>query len=74
MQLLDRIPMVALAIVALLLGLAPFSPEPHLTEKLGMLFAGTLTRPLDIFDLLFHAAPSLLLAAKLVREFTRRQT
>jgi hypothetical protein len=29
-------------------------PEPHLIEKLRMLCACTLVRPLDVFDLLFH--------------------
>mgnify|MGYP001764110598 FL=1 len=72
MEWLDRIPLVVLIIAALTLGLAPFVPEPHLWEKLKMLAAGTLSRPLDIFDLLWHAAPWLLLAAKLVRMATTR--
>jgi len=71
MEWLDRIPLVVLIIAALTLGLAPFVPEPHLWEKLKMLVAGTLSRPLDIFDMLWHAAPWLLLAAKLVRMATR---
>jgi hypothetical protein len=64
---LDRIPLSTLAIAALLLGLAPFFSEPHLWEKLKMLFAGSLERPIDIFDLLMHGAPSILLLLKLVR-------
>lgn len=64
---LDRIPLWILVVVALTLGLAPFVPEPHVWEKLKMLAAGTLSRPIDIFDLLYHAAPWLLLALKLVR-------
>ena len=72
MEWLDRIPLVVLIIAALTLGLAPFVPEPHLWEKLKMLAAGTLSRPLDIFDLLWHAAPWLLLAAKLVRMATTK--
>lgn len=67
MELLDRIPMNLALLAALTLGLAPFVPEPHLWEKLKMLMAGTLVRPLDIFDLALHAAPWLLLCAKLVR-------
>jgi len=67
MALLDQIPLSLLLIAALTLGLAPFFPEPHIWEKLKMLAAGTLSRPVDIFDLLLHAAPFLLLAAKLVR-------
>ena len=54
-------------LAALTLGLAPFFPEPHIWEKLKMLAAGTLTRPIDIFDLLLHAAPWLVVIAKLVR-------
>ena len=72
MEWLDRIPLVVVIIAALTLGLAPFVPEPHLWEKLKMLAAGTLSRPLDIFDLVWHAAPWLLLAAKLVRMATTR--
>jgi hypothetical protein len=71
MSLLDRLPLSILLIAALTLGLAPFVPEPHLWEKLKMLVAGTLVAPVDIFDLLMHGAPVLLLAAKLVRMATR---
>ena len=52
--------------MAVLLALLPFSPEPHLWEKLKMLAAGTLVRPIDIFDLLMHGAPMVLVALKLV--------
>ncbi|RLW68154.1 MAG: RND transporter, partial [gamma proteobacterium symbiont of Stewartia floridana] len=58
---LDRIPMHMVVLPALLLGLAPFVPEPHLWEKLKMLVAGTLHRPIDIFDLLLHGIPVILL-------------
>ena len=67
LELLDRIPLALLALAALALGLAPFFPEPHLWEKLKMLVAGTLSRPIDIFDLVLHATPVVLLAAKLIR-------
>lgn len=67
MKLLDKIPLDMLAVAALLLGLAPFQPEPHLWEKLKMLAAGTLARPIDIFDLLLHGTPVALLIAKLGR-------
>ncbi len=67
MQWLDRIPLNLLAPVAVILALAPFVPQPHLLEKLGMLLAGTLTRTIDIFDLLLHGTPPLLLLIRLVR-------
>ena len=50
MSWIDGIPFPLLVVVALLLGLAPFRPEPHLWEKLKMLGAGTLVRPIAIFD------------------------
>ncbi len=56
-----------LIIIALTLGLAPFSPQPHVVEKLAMLFNGTLSKPIDIFDLLLHGTPWVLLAIKLIR-------
>jgi hypothetical protein len=67
MRFLDRIDLATLAIVAATLGLAPFVPEPHVWEKLGMLASGTLSRPIDIFDLVLHGTPWLLLVAKLAR-------
>jgi len=65
MKWLDRIPYVYIVPLAILLALAPFSPEPHLWEKLKMLFAGTLVRPIDIFDLFLHGTPLLLLVLKM---------
>jgi ABC-type uncharacterized transport system permease subunit len=67
MKWLDRIPLWLIALVAVYMALAPFVPEPHLWQKLKMLFAGELTRPLHLFDLLWHTAPLLLLALKLAR-------
>ena len=64
---LDRIPLGPLVIVAVVLGLAPFVPQPHLLEKLGMLVQGTLSRPVDIFDLFLHGTPVVLLVLKLLR-------
>ncbi len=73
MQLLDRLPWGILIIFAVLLGLAPFAPEPHLVEKLRMLALGTLRRPIDIFDLFYHALPILLLLAKIIRTLMIRK-
>ena len=66
MKWLDKIPYALLLPLALFLALAPFTPEPHLWEKLKMLFAGTLVRPIDIFDLLLHGTPLALLLLKLL--------
>ena len=64
---LDKIPLPLLMALAAWMALAPFTPEPHLVEKLRMLLQGTLTRPLDVFDLLLHAVPLVLLALRLWR-------
>ena len=67
---LDSIPWAVVVLLCLTLGLAPFAP-PHIVEKLRMLLEGRLVRPIDWFDLLFHAIPWLLLALKGVRALTR---
>ena len=70
MKWLDNLGYIPLILISILLGMAPWpaGPLPHLVEKLGMLFSGSLTRPLDIFDLLLHASPIILLLLKIVRD------
>ena len=58
--------------LALFLGLAPFYPQPHIVEKLRMLLAGTLKKPLDIFDLVWHTWPFVLLAYRILRDIRPR--
>ena len=70
---MDETPVWMFAVMALMLGLAPFQPEPHLWEKLKMLVAGALVRPIDIFDLLMHGAGPVLLAVKLLRVSRQRR-
>ena len=67
MKWIDSLRLTPLLLIALFMGLAPFVPEPHLWEKLKMLFSGTLSRPIDIFDLFLHAAPLIVLTIKLIR-------
>jgi hypothetical protein len=59
--------------LVLLLGFAPFLPQPHIVEKLRMLSEGTLKKPIDIFDLFWHAWPFVLLAYRVLRDL-RHQT
>jgi hypothetical protein len=68
---LDKIPIGVLLVVAIIMLLAPFRPMPHVLEKLIMLKNGTLTRPIDIFDLIFHLIPTLLLILKIIRNYNR---
>jgi hypothetical protein len=73
MKWLDRIPYSLLLPLAVVMALAPFAPEPHLWEKLKMLAAGTLVRPIDIFDLFLHGTPLLLLGLKLLSGLSRKK-
>ena len=56
-----------LLLASLTLGLAPFVPEPHSLEKLRMLVRGELNRPVDIFDMIMHLLPLLLLILQVGR-------
>jgi len=60
--------------VAIILGLAPFVPMPHLFEKIKMLYSGTLTKPIDIFDLLLHSAPIIVLAVKFFSDLWEKKS
>ncbi len=64
LALISRLPWSVVLIACATLGLAPFTPEPHVWEKLKMLGSGTLTRPIDIFDLLLHGAPFIVAGLK----------
>jgi hypothetical protein len=66
---LDHIPYALLILFALFMLMAPFRPMPHVVEKLIMLKNGTLTKPLDIFDLLYHIAPTIVLVLKIIRTY-----
>ncbi len=68
-SILDKISYRVIIPLAILMFLAPFHPMPHALEKLNMLLNGTLSRPIDIFDLFFHLIPTLMLLLKLYRSF-----
>ena len=69
-RLLDGISYPVLIFIAVFMLLAPFSPMPHVVEKLIMLKNRSLTRPIDIFDLFFHLIPTILLAIKFIGDFS----
>jgi hypothetical protein len=72
MKILDAIGYPSLVAITLFLGLAPMRPEPHLWEKLKMLTAGTLSKPIDIFDLVMHGTPLGLLCLKIVWDLRQK--
>jgi len=66
MRVIRQFPFPILIVLAVLMLGAPFVPEPHLVEKVRMAMNGTLTRPTDIFDVVWHLLPTALLVWKAV--------
>lgn len=64
MRLIRELPFSILIVATVLMLGAPFVPEPHLVEKARMAMHGTLTRPLDLFDVVWHLLPAALLVWK----------
>ena len=61
-------------IASLTLGLAPFSPEPHIVGKLRWIAGGAVgMQPMDWLDTIMHGAPWLWLAFALIG-LTKGQT
>lgn len=71
MAFLDKIPYSILIVISVLMLLAPFRPMPHVVEKLIMLKNGTLTKPIDIFDLFYHLVPTIVLLLKVYRDYSK---
>jgi hypothetical protein len=65
---MGKLPWHLVIIAALTVGLAPFTPEPHIWEKLNMLSTGDLVHLIDWFDLVLHGTPWLLLILKLITQ------
>lgn len=62
-------------VLALTLGLAPFSPEPHLFGKVRWVLGGAEgMAPSDWLDLLMHGAPWCYLLISLVLVFFDRSS
>ncbi len=70
-SILDKIPYSVLIVIAVFMILAPFKPMPHVLEKLIMLKNGTLTKPIDIFDLFYHLIPTIILLLKVYRSYAK---
>ena len=67
MKWIDKLPLLPLIVVAVFFAIVPLTGTPHLAEKINMLIDGTLSRPIDIFDLFMHATPSVILLIRLAR-------
>jgi hypothetical protein len=66
---IDNLPFSTLIIMAAMLAILPYPMEamPHSLEKIQMLFAGLLSKPIDIFDLIMHTGLIVILFIKSIR-------
>ena len=72
-RILDSVSYPILIFIAVFMLLAPFSPMPHVLEKLIMLIDGKLIRVVDIFDLFFHFSGALVLGIKFLRDYNKKK-
>ncbi|MBF0266154.1 MAG: hypothetical protein HQL46_12890 [Gammaproteobacteria bacterium] len=76
MKFIDRLSWPMIIIMGGFLAIAPYpgAPMPHSIEKIQMLFDGSLSKPIDIFDLIMHTAPIILGSIKAYRQFILKIT
>jgi hypothetical protein len=61
-------------IASLTLGLAPFTPEPHLWGKIKWILGGAVgMQPMDWFDFFMHGTPFLLLLLSLLLKIRKEK-
>lgn len=61
-------------IASLTLGLAPFTPEPHLWGKIKWILGGAVgMQPIDWFDFFMHGTPFLLLLLSLLLKIRKEK-
>ncbi|KYG82280.1 hypothetical protein [Roseivirga echinicomitans] len=59
-------------LLALTLGLAPFTPEPHILGKIKWVMGGANgMQVMDYFDLVLHGTPWVYLIFELIRYFRK---
>ena len=60
-------------VISLTLGLAPFSPEPHLWEKIKWIMSGAEgMRPIDWFDFFLHGTPWVMLVISTIMKIKNK--
>jgi hypothetical protein len=73
MKTLLKLPLAPLVVMSFLLGLAPFTPEPHLIGKIRWVMGGaTGMQPIDWGDLAMHGAPIVVLTFALIARVIER--
>ena len=70
---MDRRPWMLPLVASVSLGLAPFTPEPHVVGKLRWVAGGAVGMGwIDVADLALHGAPWVWLAVVVLRTARRR--
>ena len=65
---MTKFPFIQPLLIALTLGLAPFTPEPHIVGKLRWISGGGAgMQAMDYFDLVLHGVPWLWLIFSLLK-------
>ncbi|MCB1381537.1 MAG: hypothetical protein KDJ73_01130 [Notoacmeibacter sp.] len=68
----ERLPLWPLVFATLVVGLAPYFPEPHIVEKFRWYMEGKHFGWMDVLDIPWHLWPAVLLAAKLLYMYENR--
>jgi len=71
-KLIIKLPYIYIITLCFTLGLAPFTP-PHVYQKLVLLFTGNLNKSADIFDLLMHGLPWVILFIKILVTYNTKK-
>jgi len=61
---LEPIPFGLLTLISIWMLIAPIFPEPHLVQKAMWLVQGQAFKAIDVFDVVWHLFPSILLLIK----------
>ncbi len=65
LRFIEKLPAFPTLLVGAWMAFAPFTPEPHLVEKIRWLVEGHPFRTIDVFDLFMHGGLGLIGALKL---------
>jgi len=60
-----ELPYGLLIVMAIFMAIAPIQPEPHLVQKFQWLMNGLPFKLIDVFDVLWHLLPMILITLKL---------
>ena len=59
-----ELPYGLLIVMAIFMAIAPIQPEPHLVQKFQWLMNGSPFKFIDVFDVLWHLLPVILIGLK----------